>query len=302
VSIPDALIYQVRDNQMHLLEQGKLEIYQIGSVTDCFVLKIENFHYSLTKEMPILESSEEYSGLRSYVLSGVEGYYVVKITSVPDISMIHNLENFFAKTTKFAVSEPQKAESEPLVLENQKPQNTTNDIPTTINKGSELIKTGLITGAEYIAKGINIGGDYIQEKFLTKGPEVNVGTITMTTINVFSNVTEWVTKFKQSKVNSLTKFGKKILSSVGNQMGDNTISNDIKQFGSAAFYGLYNIYDGFMEAKDIIEEKGIHEVTTKIVTHKYGEKVGQATKKVLRSMSNVSQTTQIRINNNVKQE
>jgi len=46
---------------------------------------------------------------------------------------------------------------------------------------------------------------------------------------------------------------------------------------------------------DIIEEKGIHATATKIITHKYGEKVGTATKEVLGAVASVNNAKKFHI-------
>jgi hypothetical protein len=305
VRIPNALVYEMKsDNVLKLVDQGELRILQFEAVNDCFILQVGDFNYSIVKDMPVLASSQEMGALRSYVLSKAEGYYIVRVTSVTDLRMIQDLEAFFSNNTKFAEKEP--GEAKDLVVEKTvevKTEETyTEIVAKIISKGGEVIRTGLVTGAEYIAVGVNKGGDYIKETYIKEVSEVDISDSTVQKIKYVSQATNWFLNFKKTKVEKLVSFGKNILTKASTRLDQVNpeedpkkaeVYNTIKQIGKATIWGVANVYVGMMDALDIIEEKGIHVATTKIMTHKYGEKAGAATKEILGAVVNVSNMTKL---------
>jgi hypothetical protein len=300
VGITHALVSETKsDNELKLVDQGPLHIFQFGSTTDCFLLQVGGFNYSIVKDMPVLASSNEMGAIRSYVLSKAEGYYIIRVTSVNDVKTIQDLETFFSNNTKFAEKDTDVAKG--LVVEKtvgtKSNENYTEIVANLISKGGEVIRTGLTTGAEYIAIAVNKGGDYIKETYIQKGSGTDISDSTVKKVQYVNKATTWFFNFKKSKVEKIVNIGKTYLTSAYSRLDQvdpvqdpkkAEVMNTIKQIGKATIWGAANVYIGMMDALDIIQEKGIHPATTNIVTHKYGEKAGVATKEILSAVDNVS--------------
>jgi len=258
-----------------VIDRGELVILKMDSIDEVYLLQIGDFSYSIPKDMPVLESDFEEGALADYVLPALESYLVIRILSVPDTDQLKELNNFFATHTKFAAKETKKTTDEEKV----KPEEATEPISVSslIYKGGELIKNALIVGADYLARGLNAGGEYIQQHYLKKD-HVEIGSITMTTLHYTSTATGWIVKLRKSKLKQLMNYGKEVLVSLAKRMTGPVPTggaDGIRQIGSATIHGFANIYEGMIEALDIIEEKGIHDTTVKLVEHRYGEKIGK---------------------------
>jgi hypothetical protein len=305
LSIPEAFLYEVKENNPVLIAQGPLVIFQIDSM-EGFILQVgEHYSYSVLKDMPVLASSNEEGALRSYVLSNVDNYIIIRIVSVPDKKLLENLEVFFAQNTKFA----EKGELHGAVVpkpEGQEVQPSQESAKWTfswlIYKGGEVIKDVIIAGAELVARGINAGGEYIQNNYLKK-ENIEISETTMKALQYAGTATGWVLKFKRSKVQQLINYGKRVMINTAKkrtQIDPNGVDG-IKQIGSATIYGLLSIYEGMMDALDIIQDKGIHETTAKMFGHRYGERVGTAARHFFNSMSNSPQRNEAPNNNKPKE-
>lgn len=295
VFIPLAAAFQVKGDQTELIGQGQLYIVQAESASDCFVLQVGNFSYPIMKDMPVLASSNEGGALRSYALMDLNSYTIIKILSVDSLQMLANLDKFFADNTKFAEKGSNQQQQLPLVEEKMvvnevvvKDGKEISSIKVSdlIYRGGDLIKNCLLFGAELLAQGIIAGGGYIQEKYLAKSADVNVGDSTMRVIEIIGTATGWAMKLKSSKLKQLTSYGKRIMFEAAKRrtQQDPNAQDGIRQIGSATIYGFINVYEGMMDAMDIVKEKGIDIAATNIVQYKYGEQAGTATRKILNSV------------------
>ncbi len=305
ITIPEAFVYEVKHDEPILLAQGSLLVLKVDSMKDVYIIQVGNYSYSILKDMPVLASSNEEGALRSYVLSNVDDFIVIRILAVPDEKMLSELEEFFSKNTKFAEKEkqPEPENAEEKIEEGaaQKEQEPFS-MSSLIYRGGEAVKDLIIAGAELLASGLNSAGEYIQHNYLKKD-HIEIGDMTMKALEWASTATGWVVKIKRSKIERLVNYGRSVLMNVAKrrtQQDPNGVDG-ITRIGSATIYGLLNVYEGMMDALSIIQEKGIHETTSKLVGHRYGVRAETAARHFLRSVSNATQSGIIRSGTKVEE-
>jgi len=163
MTLPEVELYYVKDGEHVLLEKSSLSIIYYATMS-CFILQIGGFKYSLYKEIPVVASRNEKDGMRSYVLPNIEGYYVIRASSMSENPTIDTFETIFSQYVTLLEKADQPHE-----------KNRTEKVSEMISTGGEIIKSGLIMGAELVAKGVMTGGEYIQNKFMKKSedPQAN---------------------------------------------------------------------------------------------------------------------------------
>jgi hypothetical protein len=309
-------VYQTANGKKSLVTTGPLNILYITSY-NCFLLQVNNFNYHLSKEIPVLSSPGKGDCYPSYVFPNMEGFYVIKVVKISSPEALCSLETILSNHCQLGYEEPEeigggyteittatiekaKGEEEEKDKKGKAPKTKTEIASNIIYKGGELAKTGLIKSAELLSKGISKVGEIAQKK-MKKGEEKDVSESTVAKVKIANTATDTALKFTQVQVQGLMTVGKEIGKEVGRKIEKTETAQKAKnhkhygtamQVGKSTVHAVASLYEGMVEAVCIVG-KGVGDTTTKIVTHKYGQQVGNVTQEGLNAVGNVGKMTQV---------
>ena len=231
LQIPGVELWEINGQSSKLVQKGNLEVIEFKAY-HCFILQINSFKYSLSKEIPILSKKE--NNAVSYVLPNLNGYYGIKIKDqsepqimeVLDIILTQHSSLYYqeeeqqqhtrekAKTTVSLSGSKPESKNESVdyaglkasnqIAQNSKPSImksiTTEKVSTTIYKGGHMVKEGLVKAAESISKGLQSGGKYIQTK-IKKREVKEVDSSTLVKLKIAKTATNAALTYTKVQVN-----------------------------------------------------------------------------------------------------
>ena len=89
LQIPCVELWEINGQSSKLIQKGTLEIIEF-KFYHCFILQINSFKYSISKEILILSKKE--NNTISYVLHNINGYYGIKITEQSEPQIMEVLD------------------------------------------------------------------------------------------------------------------------------------------------------------------------------------------------------------------
>jgi hypothetical protein len=78
LQLPDCELYLIKNNTSQLLQRGTLDVLEFKAY-HIYVLQINSWRYSISKEIPILQKVDK-NNVTTYVMPNMEGHYAVRIT------------------------------------------------------------------------------------------------------------------------------------------------------------------------------------------------------------------------------
>jgi len=172
---------------------------------------------------------------------------------------------------------------------------TTEKISSALTSGGQYVKSGMIKVAEKLSSGIKSGGQYIQKRYIKKREEKPVNPETLAKLKIAKSATSVALTYTRAQVQGLIE----IASSIAQELGKNFENSETGQkwqqspnyekakvIGMSTVNATAAVFDGMVEAMMILG-RGVSSATTDIVTVKYGEKMGEATKDGFDCVGNV---------------
>jgi len=172
---------------------------------------------------------------------------------------------------------------------------TTANISTALTSGGQYVKSGMIKVAEKLSNSIKSGGQYIQKRYIKKREDKPVNPETMAKLKIAKSATSVALVFTRAQVQGLIA----VASSIATELGKNFENSETGQkwqqspnyekakvIGKSTVNATAAVFDGMVEAMMILG-RGVSSATTDIVTVKYGEQMGEATKDGFDCVGNV---------------
>jgi len=301
-------VYQVLDKKHTLQAKGPLQVLHLSS-HKCFIMRVQDFNYHLSKEIPIVACpSNEGLGLPSYVFPNVDGYFIMKIIHVTSYEGLSSLESIFNNHTNFSYQEKEQAKGYAPIGDGKKEEEKKDDrtgaeiASDIIYKGGEMTKAGLIKGAQFISLGIGKLGDFINDKYIKSAKEeADLRESTVNKVEIANTATGALVMITKVQADGIVLVGKAIGKEVARKMEKTETGQKIqnyehqgavKQIGKSTLNFAANWFVGMAEAVAIIG-KGVGDTTTKIIDKKYGHKAGETTKTGFETAGNILEIPKI---------
>jgi len=159
LQIPDSELYLIKNNTSQLLQRGTLDVLEFKAY-HIFVLQINSFRYSLSKEIPILQKVDKHF-ITTYVLPYLEGHYAVRISQaepqimeVLDIILSEHGSLYYQETEKVPV---QNTSTPGGTLGPVTTTGTPLESAKNVGKGEQPKGHGNNTGALAMGAGVGVG-------------------------------------------------------------------------------------------------------------------------------------------------
>ncbi|EGR31150.1 hypothetical protein IMG5_116800, partial [Ichthyophthirius multifiliis] len=299
--ISSCTLTHTQNNQKQSEKKGILAIYHLEKL-NLYVLKLQEFQYSLSKQIPVMKKPH----LNSYVFPQENSKFsLLTIPKETPLQQVQYFEQILQQNSDFLISED-IAETE------KKQQNWDNLTPSKkiqgyLYKGGDFIKAGIITGAGYLAQGIQEGGQYIQAK-VTKKEEVIIKPETVQKVKLANVTSSAVLNFTKAQVEGLLQGVKVIGNEIANQAANSETGKkiqshknyqDVKNVTKGAVNAVANVYEGMYQALCLIG-RGIQGATTGVIGAKYGDDAAKIANDGLDVVGNVGDMGRITKNGAIK--
>jgi hypothetical protein len=276
--------------------------------SNTFVIQANNFSYTLSKDHTISASPSNQGQLSpSYIFPADECSFIVKIidcTSSEDISSFESILKNQSRLSYQEEQEPAKSELEQPLLEESDPENeslipletklgsSSSEKPSNcVTKGGELTRKGLIWSAELLAGGIEKLGGFVEKKCTSKHEEKGVKSSIVEKLSTADSATQTALNFTKKQTKGLLgagkRVGEKIMNSeLGHKFEQSKYHDSVTTVGKSSLYAVACLYDGLIESISVIG-KGIRDTTASAVSSRYGERVGDVTRKGFNVIGNI---------------
>lgn len=199
--IDNVELYQTKNEYGALIDKGTLLLLYVQDF-DWFIIKINEFQYGLSKNIPVLASHHENDSLATYVFVGTEGYYIVKIPTVSRKEDLETFEEILKHNTQFTHREGLADEGLPVeikeggvkirrsVSEGQKKEEPQDfNAAFFVYNGGKATKSAMIGSARVLSSGISKLGEIIQSNYLGERQEMQIDPKTMSRVALVNSAT-----------------------------------------------------------------------------------------------------------------
>ncbi|EAR84658.3 senescence-associated protein (macronuclear) [Tetrahymena thermophila SB210] len=282
--IADSILYNIQNNSLSIIDQAPLAIYVLRQY-NLVVLKLGQWQYSLSQDLPVmfLESCNK----KMYAFPSNQGNFGLVLGPYTTQDQEQILESIFTQCSDFVIATPQEENqninniNQDYQQQQQQPLSTSKWIQGYLQKGGDMIRTGIILGGNAIAYGIKIGGRLIKSTF--SKPEVKeIDPQTLQKVQMAHATSDYILTYTQQQLeyilDNAKSIGQEIFSQVaqsqtGQQIQQHKNYADIRNVTKGTINAVASIYDGLFESLATIA-RGFQSTTTSVVNAKYGQQAG----------------------------
>lgn len=302
LSIPNTEVYDIVSNQKRLITSGELQAFRLDN-EHLYLLKIGDFSYSLSKELPVMKGDS-----RTYAFPSTDGFMGVVFPIDVEQDALDVFEIILKESTDFTKikdrrnSVPETATSDTEIdielkegqVLLQKSKKVTK-VSNFIEDGGSKIKRGLIRGATITSNGIAKGGEYLKKKLKKKDKPTVVSEKSNKRIKQVKMTTQMVLVLSKALVSGALQATSQIASAIADKFKGSKTANRLdrskayqaaKEIGRAGINAAITIYDGLEESL-VILAKSSASTTVGVVEHRYGEQAAFATAESFGAIGNV---------------
>eukprot|EP01113_Clastostelium_recurvatum_P044048 TRINITY_DN7390_c0_g1_i4.p1 TRINITY_DN7390_c0_g1~~TRINITY_DN7390_c0_g1_i4.p1 ORF type:complete len:540 (+),score=168.97 TRINITY_DN7390_c0_g1_i4:133-1752(+) len=171
-----------------------------------------------------------------------------------------------------------------------------------IEAGASKLVEGIASGSRAIVAGATIGGEYLKSKLTPNETPTHVSPKVAGTLFVAGKLTPMCVTVSRILINSLAHLAEEIGSAVSDGIKSTNLGSKVKSsvpdgprtqaakaIGKSTVKAAVDIWEALEEAGGLLFTR-TSAITVDVVTHKYGDEVGQATSDGLKVAGNVAQT------------
>ncbi|KAL4436432.1 hypothetical protein ABPG74_002998 [Tetrahymena malaccensis] len=296
--IAECILYNIQNNSLTIINQGPLAIYILRQY-HLVVLKLGQWQYSLSQDLPVvfLESQKK----KMYAFPSNQGNFGLVLGPQTTQDQEQILESIFSQSSDFVIATPQEENQninknfqEDLDQQQIQPLSTSKWIQGYLQKGGDMIRTGIILGGNAIAYGIKIGGRLIKSTF--SKPEVKeINPQTLQKVQMAHATSDYILTYSQQQLeyllNNAKSIGQEIFTQVaqsqtGQQIQQHKNYVDVRNITKGTINAVASIYDGLFESLATIA-RGFQSTTTSVVSAKYGQQAGLVVDHSMDAVANV---------------
>ena len=307
-SLENAELYEIKEGQKIQIDKGTLGIYRFeGQEYSNLFLILNSFKYCILEEFPILSSKDG----RSYILPNLQSYIGICLPAETSQTDIELFEIFISKKAELLgyvtpdELEPEKTEKKDKENSNGKSRSSSNIggvFLKILDKGGDLLLTGVNKTASTISKGIAMGGGYIKGKISKNDKEVEISEETQKRVKLLNEATKAILVFKNHQKRLVVNLAKEIASEIKKakakpednkegkdeeeQKNDENKNPDAVDVCLKAADKVVDIYEGMMEAMATLT-KGVADAAGGIIEKKYGKDAADVSKDTFELANNV---------------
>jgi hypothetical protein len=301
--------YSIVGTERQLIASGPVQLLKTLDGSDLHFLRLDEFEFPLTKEVPCLRVSKGYYMLP---MPGNVFYGFVFPSDIPD-AYLDVFEKHLSDTCNFRISQSQTSQAQP---ETVPPQSSSQELvvrqpsnnalavasmPTVspkvttiangIEQGGRYLASGIQMTGEYLASGIQSTGEYLKTKIVPNEEPSKVHPGISTTLKYASYVSPYCVKVSKGLVNGLVTIAKEVGKASAQSIAETEIwkrstsgsqsfispskMQAAKEIGKASLSAFVNVWDSLDTSGRILLDS-TKRTTVDVVTHKYGPEAGEA--------------------------
>eukprot|EP00357_Protocruzia_adherens_P017552 CAMPEP_0115034766 /NCGR_PEP_ID=MMETSP0216-20121206/40896_1 /TAXON_ID=223996 /ORGANISM="Protocruzia adherens, Strain Boccale" /LENGTH=431 /DNA_ID=CAMNT_0002413813 /DNA_START=23 /DNA_END=1321 /DNA_ORIENTATION=- len=290
LSILNAEIYEIRDNEKSLRETGELLILDFKT-ENYYCLAVNEFYYPLQKEIPVVMQND------IFVFPSEPGvFYGLRFSTPPTNEQLQTFEKILQDHANFThEASSQVQQSSAVVATEERKQNKVDKFKAFTSKGSNFLKGTFLAGALLATRGMEKSGELLKKKLEKNKEETKVSEESKKRLDKAKELSHSALTFTRSMFQAIRQgavMGATYVShKVGSNQKANSIANhryskDAKEIGKATLSAVGTIYEGIEEAL-IVMGQGFRRTTVGVVDHKYGGEAAQACDDGMESAGNL---------------